>query len=102
MPFGMSNVPEMLQNQIYRQLIFPYSLMLYIQPSAELTVFQACLYNCLLDNTALQFFIYFLDNMCLCMLITKIVTNVMLFTQEPYNEQIHIQFHIEESFLWSL
>jgi serine/threonine protein kinase len=36
MPFGMSNVPEMLQNQISRRLIFPYPSELYIKPSAEM------------------------------------------------------------------
>jgi serine/threonine protein kinase len=38
MPFGMSNVAEILQNQISRQMIFPHPSELYVKPSAKILI----------------------------------------------------------------
>jgi hypothetical protein len=37
-PFGMSNVAEVLQNQISRHLIFPHPSELYVKPSARILI----------------------------------------------------------------
>jgi hypothetical protein len=107
MPFGMSNVPEMLQNQISRWLIIPHTLV-------QLTVFQAYVYIITSCITQRNSFLHFLDNMCGISFFwmrpytahkntnIKIVTDMVFFTHGPYNEWIHIQFQIAKSFLWSL
>jgi hypothetical protein len=38
MPFSMSSVPEMLQKQISREVIFPHHSELYIKPSAKILI----------------------------------------------------------------